>query len=304
MAPTVPVQVVIHPIVLLSTVDHYNRVVLVPDQRLIGILLGTSSRGVVDVTNSFAVPFEEDENDHNIWFLDHNFHEQMYAMFKKVNASENVVGWYSTGPKLRQNDHEIHQLLKRYTTNPVMVIIDVKPKDDLGIPTKAYVQVEEVNESSQEKISVSFQLINSEIGALEAEEVGVEHLLRDVKDTTISTLTTRVNEKMIALRSLVNHLQEMSAYLTKVVDGQLPINHQVIASIQDIFNLSPNLQVEEMVKCFAVKTNDMLLAIYLSSLIRSVISLHNLIHNKISNRARERGESLPLITPPPEKVQH
>jgi len=277
---------------------------LVPDQRLIGILLGTSSRGVVDVTNSFAVPFEEDENDHNIWFLDHNFHEQMYAMFKKVNASENVVGWYSTGPKLRQNDHEIHQLLKRYTTNPVMVIIDVKPKDDLGIPTKAYVQVEEVNESSQEKISVSFQLINSEIGALEAEEVGVEHLLRDVKDTTISTLTTRVNEKMIALRSLVNHLQEMSAYLTKVVDGQLPINHQVIASIQDIFNLSPNLQVEEMVKCFAVKTNDMLLAIYLSSLIRSVISLHNLIHNKISNRARERGESLPLITPPPEKVQH
>jgi phage-related holin len=35
--------------------------------------------------------------------------------------------------------------------------------------------------------------------------------------------------------------------------------------------------------CFlgAVKTNDMMLVIYLSSLIRSVIALHNLINNKV-----------------------
>ena len=32
---------------------------------------------------------------------------------------------------------------------------------------------------------------------------------------------------------------------------------------------------------FAVKTNDMMLVIYLSSLIRSVIALHNLINNKV-----------------------
>lgn len=31
----------------------------------------------------------------------------------------------------------------------------------------------------------------------------------------------------------------------------------------------------------AVKTNDMMLVIYLSSLIRSVIALHNLINNKV-----------------------
>ena len=33
---------------------------------------------------------------------------------------------------------------------------------------------------------------------------------------------------------------------------------------------------------FAVKTNDMMLVIYLSSLIRSVIALHNLINNKVT----------------------
>ena len=39
----------------------------------------------------------------------------------------------------------------------------------------------------------TFKHVPSEIGALEAEEVGVEHLLRDVKDTTISTLANQVS---------------------------------------------------------------------------------------------------------------
>jgi len=33
------------------------------------------------------VPFEEDENDPTIWFLDHNYHENMYRMFKKINGA-------------------------------------------------------------------------------------------------------------------------------------------------------------------------------------------------------------------------
>jgi 26S proteasome regulatory subunit N8 len=56
---------------------------------------------------------------------------------------------------------------------------------------------------------MAFQHISSEIGALEAEEVGVEHLLRDVKDTTISTLATRIHDKLASLKSLISHLHEM-----------------------------------------------------------------------------------------------
>lgn len=32
------------------------------------------------------MPFEEDERDPNIWFLDHSYLESMSAMFKKVNG--------------------------------------------------------------------------------------------------------------------------------------------------------------------------------------------------------------------------
>lgn len=41
-------------------------------------------------------------------------------------------------------------------------------------------------------------------------------------------------------------------------------------------------------QAFAVKTNDSLLVIYLSSLIRSIIALHNLILNKLQYREAEK----------------
>jgi hypothetical protein len=34
-----------------------------------------------------SVPFEEDEKDPSIWFIDHNYHESMFSMFKRINGS-------------------------------------------------------------------------------------------------------------------------------------------------------------------------------------------------------------------------
>ena len=34
-----------------------------------------------------AVPFDEDEREPSVWFLDHNYMEHMTAMFRKVNGA-------------------------------------------------------------------------------------------------------------------------------------------------------------------------------------------------------------------------
>ena len=96
-------------------------------------------------------------------------------------------------------DLNVDQLVRRYTPNPVMVIIDVKPKT-LGLPTEAYHGVEEIREGKQQ--AWTFKHIASEISATESEEVGVEHLLRDVKDTTVSTLANQVVQKLGSLKGL------------------------------------------------------------------------------------------------------
>jgi len=130
-----PELVAIHPLVLLSVVDHYNRVVgKNKNRRVVGVLLGETSKRKLDITNCYAIPFEEDIKEGGIWFLDHNYHETMYNMFKKVNyfnnkkinAREKVIGWYTTGTKFKPHDVEINELFRKYTYNPVLVIIDVE----------------------------------------------------------------------------------------------------------------------------------------------------------------------------------
>ncbi|TRY61824.1 hypothetical protein TCAL_12248 [Tigriopus californicus] len=92
-------KVIVHPLVLLSVVDHFNRMRKVGHaRRVVGVLLGSVTSGeggqgrVLDISNSFAVPFDEDDKDGDVWFLDHEYLENMYNMFKKVNAKERIVG--------------------------------------------------------------------------------------------------------------------------------------------------------------------------------------------------------------------
>merc|ERR1711998_20860 len=277
--------VVVHPLVLLSTVDHYSRSGGGPRKRVVGVLLGDVSKGVVNVTNSFAVPFDEDDKHPGTWFVDHDYLETMYEMFRKVAAKEKIIGWYSTGPKIKPVDIEIHDLFRKYTPNPVYVVIDVKGAS-VGNTTEAYVALEEEKEDGTSSV-YTFHHVPSEIGAEEAEEIGVEHLLRDIKHANASTLAQQVGTKLNAMKGLHSRLQDVTKYLENVISKKLPVNNEIVGMIQDIFNLLPNLSIEEMVKAFAVKTNDMAMVIYVSSMVRSIIALHNMINNKIENKNNE-----------------
>jgi 26S proteasome regulatory subunit N8 len=332
-------NVSVAPLVLLSVVDHYNRAVdKGSKRRVVGVLLGQNDGKNVRVSNSFAgklpnasrpsktsrwqfpVPFEEDDKDPSVWFLDHNYVESMNDMFKKVNAREKLIGWYHSGPKLRASDLEINELFKRYNPTPLLVIIDVQPKE-AGVPTDAYFAVEEIKDVSGQVMTGSsegkwthltyvsqdgtttsrtFVHTPSIIEAEEAEEIGVEHLLRDIRDVAVGTLSTRVTNQLQSLQGLHLRLRDIGAYLQKVLDDQLPVNHAILGNLQDVFNLLPNLSTptgkvggdaksntSELAYAMSVKTNDQLMAIYLSSLIRAITAFHDLIENKIQNRQQQ-----------------
>lgn len=283
-------KVVVHPLVLLSVVDHFNRMGKIGNQkRVVGVLLGNwSSRGVLDIANSFAVPFDEDEKDKEVWFLDHEYLENMYHMFKKVNAKERIVGWYHTGPKLHQNDILINDLMRKYCQQSVLVIIDPKPTR-IGLPTEAYKVVEEIHDDGT-PTNKTFEHVATEIGAEEAEEVGVEHLLRDVKDTTVGTLSQRITHQLMGLKGLNQKLKDMQNYLERVAMGDMPMNHEITYHLQDIFNLLPDVTNPSFNRSLQVNTNDQMLVMYIASVIRSVIALHNLINNKLANKEAEKKE--------------
>jgi 26S proteasome regulatory subunit N8 len=143
--------------------------------------------------------------------------------------------------------------------------------------------------------SKTFVHTPSTIEAEEAEEIGVEHLLRDIRDVAVGTLSTRITSQLSSLQGLHLRLQDIGKYLQKVLNGDLPVNHAILGNLQDVFNLLPNLStppanakdlstVNGMVHAMSVKTNDQLMSIYLSSLIRSITAFHDLIDNKIQNK--------------------
>ena len=96
----------------------------------------------------------------------------------------------------------------------VLVIIDAKPKN-IGLPTEAYKAVEEVHDDGT-PTTKTFEHVPSEIGAEEAEEVGVEHLLRDIKDTTVGTLSQKITNQLMGLKGLEMKLKDMHNYLQQV----------------------------------------------------------------------------------------
>jgi len=128
-------------------------------------------------------------------------------------------------------------------------------------------------------------------------------LLRDIRDVAVGTLSTRITSQLQSLQGLHLRLQDIGRYLQKVLDEELPVNHAILGNLQDVFNLLPNLsapkpssttangadavatsETSELARAMSIKTNDQLMSIYLSSLIRAITAFHDLIENKIQNK--------------------
>ena len=178
----------------------------------------------------------------------------------------------------------------------------------------------EITDISQDGTTTSKTFVHtpSIIEAEEAEEIGVEHLLRDIRDVAVGTLSTRITSQLQSLQGLHLRLQDISRYLQKVLDGELPVNHAILGNLQDVFNLLPNLSTPkaptkdlpsingmvngavgisggssentELARAMSIKTNDQLMSIYLSSLIRAITAFHDLIENKIQNKRTQEDE--------------
>ena len=277
-----PSDVAIHPIVLLSVVDHYYRLAKETNRRVVGALLGEYIDGKVDVTNCYALPFEEDPKDKKVWYVDHVFSEQMLEMFQKINKKEKLVGWYSSGPKIRPHDIEINEVFRKYCDKPVFAIIDVQEKkESLGIPAESYIMKEEVDQDGQ--LVKTFFKLNTTIEASLPEQIGVEFLLKDINDPNrVGSVSKIINDKEQSLKALIKKLTDIKAYLTNVIAGKIPLNTQIIYNIQEIFNLLPNFDTDSLIKAMSIQTNNNYLVLYLSWLVKTVVALHKLINNKIA----------------------
>lgn len=78
---------------------------------------------------------------------------------------------------------------------------------------------------------------------------------------------------------------------------QNAVNHRILNLLQDVFNLLPNISSskeisqhgavdDNLLKAFSSNTNDQMMCVYLSSLIRAIVAFHDLVENKLQNGER------------------
>lgn len=142
------------------------------------------------MTNSYAIPFDEDPREQGVWFIDHNYHETMFSMFRKINVKEKLLGWYTTGVRYKPHDIAINELFRRYCDEPIMVLVDVEQTDEMKLPTQGFVSLEEIDPEGT--VIKSWKHVPCVVEAFEAEEVGVEHLMRDLKNLDLDSLEENV----------------------------------------------------------------------------------------------------------------
>jgi 26S proteasome regulatory subunit N8 len=70
-----------------------------------------------------------------------------------------------------------------------------------------------------------FMHIPSSVEAFEPEEVGVEHLLREIKDVTTGELSTQVLQKISSLKGLISKMNMIKKYLMNVTEKKVPKNN-------------------------------------------------------------------------------
>jgi len=215
-----------------------------------------------------------------VWFLDINYAEEMFRMFRKVWSKAKVLGWYSTGPSILPNDLQIHRFIRQHLCpTPIFAVIDIDTSKK-GLPVLAYVTIEPPGAPEE------FCNVHTELTSLEAEDIGIEHLLRDLTDSTISTLSTRVGDRQHALETLHRKLGDIESYLLDVADGKLPVDQEILNQLQILTNILPRLHQIKSSAAMLVSTNDSELCNFVASVSRCVMAIYDVLVNR-RRHARE-----------------
>jgi 26S proteasome regulatory subunit N8 len=113
--------------------------------------------------------------------------------------------------------------------------------------------------------------------------------LRGINDPSVSSTAGELRHKLAGLRGLRSSLGEIGTYLAAVTEGKLPANREILYHVQTLLAHLPNTQLPEVVDSLYESVNDQHLVIYVASLTRAVLALHDLLNNKAKYKALEEG---------------
>lgn len=298
----------VHPLVILSVLDHHTRRNEGVD-RVIGTLLGRRDGDKVEVTNSFAVPHAERGDEVAIG---KDFNRQMLGLHLRSNRRESVVGWYATafpgtnvadGNEGTEEDRNsssaesnkfiadtsslIHEFYAGECNeyDPIHLVIDTSLVTD-GILMKAYksspVQVK------GEPLANMFHEVQLCMKTNESERICLHNMTSSMEKNSVVAPTSVSSDDakslQISMERLLEMLESASQYVDTVIQGygnnissalsnEIDHHDKLGRQIADTLSQIPHIPKEFFDKMFHDTLQDLLMISYLSNVTRTQLTI-------------------------------
>ncbi|XP_017769714.1 PREDICTED: eukaryotic translation initiation factor 3 subunit F [Nicrophorus vespilloides] len=259
----------VHPVVLFQIVDAFERR-NADTHRVIGTLLGSQDKGVIEVTNCFCVPHKE-HNDQVEAEL--SYASDVYDLNRRVNSSENIVGWWATGNEVTNHSSVIHEYYSRECNSPVHVTLDTSLQGArMGL--KAYVSVNFGVPNGKQ--GCMFTPINVEVSCYDPEVFGLQLCQKTISSSRPRTVNPMLDFSQVeeAGGKMGVLLDQVLAYVEDVLANRVTPDNAVGRSLLDLVNSVPHMNNEQFSEMFNSNIKDLLMVISLSQLLKTQLQLN------------------------------
>lgn len=265
-------EVTVSPVVLFNVLDHYIRR-SEGRARVIGTLLGRfSSDGSVEVRTSFPLPHSESGNDVAV---DTEYHKTMYDLYRRVNSSEELVGWYATGEHTDTNSVIIHEFYGRECASPVHLLMDAGLTNS-RFDVQAFVST--AYKIGDRALSSEFRSIPVQTRPDKADKVGLDVLYKNKRRTEAAqpgapVMANEIENLEKSLQRLLELLDVVGKNVDAVVAGEIEGDVSAGRYLAETLTMVPKMNSADFERLFGDNMRDLLMVSYLCKLTQSQLML-------------------------------
>ncbi|CAI5442288.1 unnamed protein product [Caenorhabditis angaria] len=288
MASNMTVKV--HPVVYMTIVDSFLRrskgsAKSSGNEKSLGTLMGFYEKGAIQVTNCFAIPFNESHEDLEI---DDQFNQQMISILKRSSPNEQPVGWFLTTSDITSNcliyhdyyNRVISEISARRETPPIVVLtLDTTFSGDntKRMPVRAYLRSKAGIPGAPQPHCAIFNPLRVELDAFPGECVAMQLIEQALESRRReATLESGLKQLESSTGDMIGWMERLLEYVNGVVaNGEKPGDAQFGRQLMDIVNTAAtHLQTDKLDTLVKNTLRDYVMVSYLANMTKTQLQLH------------------------------
>ena len=242
-----------------------------------GTLLGKITDNVAEITNCYPVHHTETKK----CAVDKEVQNKFYSLHRRTNKSEQILGWYATSDKgetVTPNSCLIHDYYRSpvkgvVVAKPIHLVVDTSLKND-SLSVKALMS--SALTMMTKTLAACFTQVPVKIGVSNAERIAMSAMDETIKKQSTGVINSNKSEiaKLnVAISELLSSLDKTCKYVDDVVDGKIPMRHDVGKVLSSAVSAIPQIDTQQVEKMFDDSVQDLLMVAYLSNLTRTQLAI-------------------------------